>query len=129
LSASTSTRRTKPWSCASTRRARSKLLDRTQPGLPLKKGRAGTLTHDYKRHGTTTLFAALDVATGKVIGRCLKRHRHQEFLRFLRQIDRRSGSICISSSTITRGGFGSGTPTWAGIAAVVHLAARRAAAG
>ena len=63
-------------------------LDRTQPGLPLKKGRAGTLTHDYKRHGTTTLFAALDVATGKVIGRCLKRHRHQEFLRFLRQIDR-----------------------------------------
>jgi transposase len=63
-------------------------LDRTQPGLPLKKGRAGTLTHDYKRHGTTTLFAALDVATGKVIGRCLKRHRHQEFLRFLRAIDR-----------------------------------------
>ena len=63
-------------------------LDRTQPGLPLKKGRAGTMTHDYKRHGTTTLFAALDVATGKVIGRCLKRHRHQEFLRFLRDIDR-----------------------------------------
>ena len=63
-------------------------LDRTQPGLPLKKGRAGTMTHDYKRHGTTTLFAALDVATGKVIGRCLKRHRHQEFLRFLREIDR-----------------------------------------
>jgi transposase len=63
-------------------------LDRTQPGLPLKTGRAGTLTHDYKRHGTTTLFAALDVATGKVIGRCLKRHRHQEFLRFLGQIDR-----------------------------------------
>jgi transposase len=63
-------------------------LDRTQPGLPLKKGRAGTMTHDYKRHGTTTLFAALDVATGKVIGRCLKRHRHQEFLKFLRDIDR-----------------------------------------
>jgi transposase len=63
-------------------------LDRTQPGLPLKKGRAGTMTHDYKRHGTTTLFAALDVATGKVISRCLKRHRHQEFLRFLREIDR-----------------------------------------
>jgi transposase len=63
-------------------------LDRTQPGLPLKKGRAGTMTHDYKRHGTTTLFAALDVATGKVIGRCLKRHRHQEFLTFLRDIDR-----------------------------------------
>ena len=63
-------------------------LDRTQPGLPLKRGRAGTRTHDYKRHGTTTLFAALDVATGKVIGQCMKRHRHQEFLRFLRQIDR-----------------------------------------
>ena len=63
-------------------------LDRTQPGLPMKPGRAGTMTHDYKRHGTTTLFAALDVATGKVIGRCLQRHRHQEFLRFLREIDR-----------------------------------------
>ena len=62
-------------------------LDRTQPGLPLKKGRAGTMTHDYKRHGTTTLFAALDVATGKVIGECMPRHRHQEFLRFLRTID------------------------------------------
>jgi transposase len=63
-------------------------LDRTQPGLPLKRGRAGTMTHDYKRHGTTTLFAALDVATGKVIGQCMKRHRHQEFLAFLRAIDR-----------------------------------------
>jgi transposase len=63
-------------------------LDRTQPGLPMKKGRAGTMTHDYKRHGTTTLFAALDVATGKVIGQCMQRHRHQEFLRFLRSIDK-----------------------------------------
>jgi transposase len=63
-------------------------LDRTQPGLPMKKGRAGTMTHDYKRHGTTTLFAALDVATGKVIGECMKRHRHQEWLKFLRLIDR-----------------------------------------
>ena len=63
-------------------------LDRTQPGLPIKKGRAGTMTHDYKRHGTTTLFAALDVATGKVIGTCMKRHRHQEWLRFPREIDR-----------------------------------------
>ena len=63
-------------------------LDRTQPGLPLKKGGACTMTHDYKRHGTTTLFAALDVATGKVIGECMPRHRHQEFLRFLRTIDR-----------------------------------------
>jgi transposase len=63
-------------------------LDRTQPGLPLKKGRAGTMTHDYKRHGTTTLFAALDVATGQVIGECLPRHRAKEFLKFLRRIDK-----------------------------------------
>lgn len=63
-------------------------LDRTQPGLPMKKGRAGTWTHDYKRHGVTTLFAALDVATGKVIGQCMKKHRHQEWLKFLRTIDR-----------------------------------------
>ncbi len=63
-------------------------LDRTQPGLPLKKGRATTMTHDYKRHGTTTLFAALDVKTGKVIGECLPRHRAKEFIRFLRRINR-----------------------------------------
>jgi transposase len=63
-------------------------LDRTQPGLPIKKGRAGTMTHDYKRHGTTTLFAALNVATGKVIGECLPRHRAKEFLTFLKKIDR-----------------------------------------
>ncbi len=63
-------------------------LDRTQPGLPLKKGRAATMTHDYKRHGTTTLFAALEVKSGLVIGECLARHRRQEFLRFLRRIDR-----------------------------------------
>src|SRR6476646_3718244 len=62
-------------------------LDRTQPGLPMKKGRAGTMTHDYKRHGTTTLFAALDVLEGKVIGRCMQRHRHQEFIRFLNAIE------------------------------------------
>lgn len=61
-------------------------LDRTQPGLPLKKGRAGTMTHDYKRHGTTTLFAALNVATGEVLGDCQQRHRHQEFLRFMRSV-------------------------------------------
>ena len=65
-----------------------KALDRTQPGLPLKKGRAGTMTHDYKRNGTTTLFAALDIATGKVIGECLARHRTDEFLAFLKKIDR-----------------------------------------
>ena len=63
-------------------------LDRTQPSLPMKKGRGGTMTHDYKRNGTTTLFAALEVATGKVIGQCLPRHRHEEFLKFLRTIDR-----------------------------------------
>ena len=62
-------------------------LDRTQPGLPLKKGRCGTMTHDYKRHGTTTLFAALEVAQGKVIGQCFARHRHQEFLKFLKRLD------------------------------------------
>ena len=62
-------------------------LDRTQPGLLMKKGRAGTMTHDYKRHGTTTLFAALDVLEGKVIGRFMQRHRHQEFIRFLNAIE------------------------------------------
>ena len=65
-------------------------LDRTQPGLPLKKGRAGTITHDYKRHGTTTLFAALNVLTGKLIGTCQPRHRHQEWLRFLRWLDQQT---------------------------------------
>jgi transposase len=63
-------------------------LDRTQASLPIKPGRAGTMTHDYKRNGTTTLFAALDVLTGAVIGECLPRHRHREFLKFLRIIDR-----------------------------------------
>jgi transposase len=63
-------------------------LDRTQASLPMKRGRAGTMTHDYKRHGTTTLFAALDTLTGVVIGQCLPRHRHQEFLKFLRKLDR-----------------------------------------
>ena len=62
-------------------------LDRTQPGLPLKKGRCGTLTHDYKRHGTTTLYAALSLLDGRVIGDCMPRHRHQEFIRFLKRID------------------------------------------
>ncbi|MGH7112397.1 MAG: IS630 family transposase [Stellaceae bacterium] len=63
-------------------------LDRTQPGLPMKCGRCGTMTHDDKRHGTTTLFAALDVLDGKVIGQCMNRHRHQEFIRFLNRINR-----------------------------------------
>jgi transposase len=62
-------------------------LDRTQPGLPLKKGRCGTMTHDYKRHGTTTLFAALNVLDGRVIGRCMPKHRHQEYICFLNAVD------------------------------------------
>lgn len=62
-------------------------LDRTQPGLPLKKGRCGTMTHDYKRNGTTTLFAALAVAEGRLIGMCMSRHRHQEWIKFLKLID------------------------------------------
>jgi len=62
-------------------------LDRTQPGLPIKKGRCGTMTHDYKRNGTTTLFAALELAEGKLIGTCMPRHRHQEWIKFLKLID------------------------------------------
>ncbi len=62
-------------------------LDRTQPGLPMKKGRCGSMTHDYIRNGTTTLFAALNVLDGKVIGRCMQRHRHQEFIRFLNSVE------------------------------------------
>lgn len=63
-------------------------LDRTQPGLPLKKGRAGTMTHDYKRHGTTTLFAALNILDGSVIGACMPRHRQGEFLKFLNKVEK-----------------------------------------
>src|SRR3954470_20006901 len=62
-------------------------LDRTQPGLPIKKGRCGTMTHDYKRNGTTTLFAAIELLSGTVIGECMARHRHQEWIKFLRSID------------------------------------------
>lgn len=65
-------------------------LDRTQPGLPLKKGRAATMTHDYKRNGTTTLFAALNLLNGEVMGQCQARHTHVEWLKFLRQIDRQT---------------------------------------
>ena len=65
-------------------------LDRTQPGLPMKPGKAGTMTHDYKRHGTTTLFAALNVHNGTVIGECLPRHRHDEFLTFLKRLDKQT---------------------------------------
>lgn len=80
-------------------------LDRTQPGLPLKKGRAETMTHDYKRHGTTTLFAALNTLDGSVISRCESRHRHIEWLKFLKQIDRETPKhktlhvICDNYST------------------------------
>jgi transposase len=63
-------------------------LDRTQASLPMKRGRAGTMTHDYKRNGTTTLFAALSMLDGSVVGQCLPRHRHQEFLKFLRTLER-----------------------------------------
>ena len=73
-------------------------LDRTQPGLPMKPGRAGTMTHDYKRHGTTTLFAALNVLDGTVIGSNMQRHRHQEFIRFL-NTSRRG---CLREKTSTR---------------------------
>ena len=69
-------------------KSRIQALDRTQPGLPMKKGRAGNMTHDYKRHGTTTLFAALNVLDGTVIGQNMRRHRHQEFTRFLNRIER-----------------------------------------
>jgi transposase len=69
-------------------KSQTQALDRTQPGLPLKKGRAGTMTHDYKRNGTTTLFAAMNVLDGTVIGRNMQRHRHQEFIRFLNAVER-----------------------------------------
>lgn len=65
-------------------------LDRTQPGLPLKRGRCGTMTHDYKRNGTTTLFAALNILDGTVIGTCMQKHRHQEWIRFLALLDRQA---------------------------------------
>ena len=68
-------------------KSRTQALERTQPGLPMRKGRVQTMTHDYKRNGTTTLFAALDTATGEAYGLCQQRHRYQEWLRFLRLID------------------------------------------
>ena len=86
-SGSTSTRRPTPSCSRSTKSLQIQALDRTQPGLPMKKGRLGTMTHDDKRHGTTTLFAALNVLEGKVIGPCMQRHRHQEFIRFLNAIE------------------------------------------
>ena len=79
-------------------------LDRTQPGLPMKKGRAGTMTHDYKRHGTTTLFAALNMLDGTVIGECMPRHRHREFLRFLKLIDKSTPAHLDPHLIVDRGG-------------------------
>jgi hypothetical protein len=84
-SASTSIRR--PCGRSLGRREKIQALDRTQPGLPMKPGRAGTMTHEYKRHGTTTLFAALNILDGTVIGRNMQRHRHQEFIPFLNTIE------------------------------------------
>jgi transposase len=77
-----------PTSVVGPEREEIQALDRTQPGLPLKPGKCGTMSHDYKRHGTTTLFAALNVLDGRVIGRCMARHRHQEFIRFLNAVER-----------------------------------------
>jgi hypothetical protein len=68
-------------------KSQSQAFDRTQPGLPLKRGRGATMTHDYKRNGTTTLFAALNILDGSVIGRNMQRHRHQEFIRFLNAVE------------------------------------------
>ena len=70
------------------RKTRSQALDRTRPGLPPRRGKCATVTHDYKGHGTTTLFAALNVLDGKVIGRCVPRHHHQEFIRFIATVER-----------------------------------------
>ena len=92
-------------------------LERTQPSLPMKQGRAQTMTHDYKRNGTATLFAALDVLTGKVIGQCLPRHRHTEFLKFLRTIDREVPEelavhlICDNGATHKHQSCGPGSQT------------------
>ena len=84
----TSTRRTTRWFCAWMRSRRFQALNRTQPTLPMGLGYVEGSTHDYVRHGTTTLFAALDIATGRVLAQCRKQHRHEEFLSFLRRIDR-----------------------------------------
>ena len=72
-------------------------LDRTQPGLPMKKGRAGTMTHDYKRNGTTSLFAAFETLQGRVVGQCFQRHRNQEFIRFLRTLDHEFPDECSAT--------------------------------
>ena len=100
-------------------------LDRTQPGLPMKRGRLGTMTHDYKRNGTTTLFAALNVLDGSVIGRNMQRHRHQEFIRFLNAIEREvpKGKCQRRSKSRPRGGVKVGQFRFVG--AACHAAASR----
>jgi hypothetical protein len=90
----------------------------------MKKGRAGTMTHDYKRNGTTTLFAALDVLEGKVIGRCMQRHRHQEFIRFLNTLEANvlTEKMSTLSSTITKPTPTHGSaPGWPGTSASFHF--------
>src|SRR6266446_2883071 len=87
LSAFMSIRRRTRWSCRSTRNRKSRRSTAPSPACPMKKGRCATMTHDDKRHGTTTLFAALNVLEGQIIGRCMQRHRHQEFIRFLNTIE------------------------------------------
>ena len=88
-----------------TEKSQIQALDRTQPGLPIKPGRCGTMTHDYKRNGTTTLFAALNIADGEVIGCCMQKHRHQEWIRFLNTLkkhapkDKEIHIICDNYST------------------------------
>jgi hypothetical protein len=108
-------------------------LDRIQPGLPIKPGKCGTMTHDYKRNGTTSLFAALNVLDGTVIGRCMQRQRHQEFIRFLNAIERevprparpsmRSSTTTAPTSTPKR------SPGWAGIHAGPSTSHRHPAPG
>jgi len=103
-------------------------LQRTQPGLPLKKGRCGTMTHDYKRHGTTTLFAARSTRDGSVVSRCAQRHRHVEWLDFLGQIDCETSitSICIwSVITTRRTSISRSASGWQGICAAMSISRRR----
>ena len=98
------------------------MLDRTQPGLPMKKGRAGTMTHDYKRNGTTTLFAAMNVLDGTVIGRNMQRHRHQEFFRFLNAVERESPQARPSTrSSTTTPPQASGGPKMAGAPSALDI--------
>ena len=92
-----------PWLLSIDEKSQIQALDRTQPGLPMKPGRLGTMTHDYKRNGTTTLFASFNVLDGTVIGRCMQRHRHQEFIRFLNAVERAvpdGKMIHVSSTTM-----------------------------